>query len=99
MKEFGIVFLILTLCIGANMRGGFLMRLGFDANIMLAALCAIVIAALVVHRRMTMIVLVVGVTVAANLPKEFAASIGYDPDIMLAALVVLLVVPLLRRFC
>jgi hypothetical protein len=98
MKEFGIVFLTLTLCIGANMRDGFLTRLGFDADIMLAALCALAITALLVHRQMTLIILVVGVTIAANVPEEYAASIGYDPDIMLAALVALLIVPVLKRF-
>lgn len=68
-------------------------RLGFDANYMLAALAAIAIAGLIVHRRMLLVVLVLACTVGANLPDDIVESLGLNRDILLATLIALIVVP------
>ncbi len=97
MVSFGLVFLTLTLSIGANLEDGFLARLGLDPNILLATLVALVITGLVAHQRLALVVLVVLMTVAANLPAELALSIGYDPDYVLAGLVAVVTTPWIRR--
>ena len=68
-------------------------RLGFDANYLLAALAAIAITGLIVHRRMLLVVLVLVCTVGANLPDSFVESLGLNRDILLATLIALIVVP------
>ena len=45
--RFGLIFLTLTLTIGVNLPEGFLARLGFDANILMADLVAIVLMPLI----------------------------------------------------
>jgi hypothetical protein len=97
MKKFLAVFFVILLAIGANLSDGFLARYGVDANILLVALGAFVIAGLIMHQNMTFIIIVLLVAVAANLPPEMAQSYGYDPDIMLALLVGLVLIPLVSK--
>lgn len=94
MKQFTLIALILTVIIGANMREGIIGRIGFEPNILLATLIALVIAGLVVHRRILFVVIVIGLVIAANMPTSYALAIGYDPDYMLAALIALVLTPL-----
>jgi hypothetical protein len=68
-------------------------RLGLDANYLLAALAAIAIAGLLVHRRMLLIFLVLLCTIGANLPESVIEHIGIDRDILFATLIALVIVP------
>ena len=94
--RFGLIFLTLTLTIGVNLPEGFLARLGFDANILMASLLAFAITGLVYHRHIALVVLVVLMVVGANLPAEKIAAVGYESDYLLAALVAIVLMPLIR---
>ena len=97
MLNFGLVFFALSLSIGVNLSDGFLARLGFDPNFLLASLVAMVLTGLVAHRSLAVIALIVLVTIGANLPLATAAEIGYDPDFLLATLVAIVVLPYVTR--
>jgi len=97
MLSFGLVFFTLSLSIGVNLSDGFLARMGFDPNLLMAAAVAFVITGLIVHRHLALVVSVVLLTIGANLPAATAASIGYDPDFMLAGLIAVVLLPLTRR--
>ncbi len=88
MKLF-IVFVVVLLSVAVNLPDGMIARVGVDANWLLAALVAWVIAALVYHRRMAMIVIVVVLSFGANLPFD----LGIDRDILAGTLVAVLSVP------
>ena len=94
MLNFGLIFVTLSMSIGANLSDGFLIRLGFDPSILLAGLVALVLTGLIAHRSLALIVLIVMVTIGANLPLDTATEMGYDPDYLLAALVAM---PFVRR--
>lgn len=68
-------------------------RLGFDANYLFAALAAIAIAGLSVHRSMLLVILILACTIGANLPASAAEQIGLDRDILFATLIALVIVP------
>lgn len=98
MLRFALIFLTLLMSIGVNLDDGFLVRLGVDPDILMAALTAFVIAGLILHHRLALIVLVVLLTLGANVPAEYAASWGYDPDYLLGALVAIVVSPWIGRW-
>jgi hypothetical protein len=98
MVNFGLIFMTLALILGINADQGFIVRLGFDPDLLMIATLAFVITGLVVHRRLALIVTVVLLTVGANAPASAAIEIGYDPDIALAALFALVVLPVLVRW-
>jgi hypothetical protein len=97
MKKFILVFVVILLSIGANMSDGFLASIGINANILLVALGAIVVAGLVANQTLAFIVIVCLVAVAANLPTEMAASIGYSRELMLGLLVGLVLIPFISK--
>lgn len=97
MKKFILVFLVLMLIVGINLPHGALTEVGVSPNILLAALCALVIAGLVAHQNLGVVALVIIAAVAANVPPETAASIGYDRDIMIAVLIGLVLMPFVAK--
>ena len=96
--KFVALFLVIFMSVIINLPDGYLVRLGIDANIMMAALAAIVIAGLTMHRRLALIVLVVLLSVGANLPESATEVIGVNRDFLLAGLIALLLVPFFARF-
>jgi len=66
---------------------------GIDANYLTAALLAIVIAGLVVHRKLLFIVLVVSLSIGANMPEMFMSSIGINRDYLFATLIAIIILP------
>ncbi len=64
-----------------------------DANYLLAALVAMAIAALSVHRSMLLVLLILACAVGANVSLEIADYLGVDRDILFATLVALVIVP------
>ena len=68
-------------------------RMGFDANYLFAALAAVAITGLIVHRRLLLIALVILCTIGANLPVGITDQLGLDRDILVATLVALVVIP------
>ena len=97
MKKFIAIFLVILLAVGANLSDGFLARFGVDANILLVALGALVIAGLIMHQNMAFIVIVCLVALAANVPDEMAQSYGYDPDLLLGLLLALVLIPFISK--
>ena len=93
IAKFSLFFLIIFLSIIINLPDSMIARLGLDANYLLAALAAIVIAGLIVHRRMLLVLLVLGCTIGANLPENVVEYMGLDRDILFATLIALIVVP------
>lgn len=68
-------------------------RLGIDVDYLLAALVAMVIAGLIVHRGMFLVVLVLTCTICANLTDDMATYLGFDRDIIFATLIALVIIP------
>ncbi len=95
LARFLLFSLIIFMSIAVNMPDSMIVRLGFDANYLLAALVAVVIAALTVHRRMLLVLLLLACTIGANLPHEMADYLGLDRDILFATLIALVIVPFL----
>ena len=93
--KFVLFALICFLSIAINMPDSMITRLGLDTNYLFAALAAIVIAGLSVHRSMLLVILILTCTVGANLPQEMAVYLGLDRDILFATLIALIVVPFL----
>jgi len=91
--KFLLFFMIIFLSIAINLPDGMISRLGFDANYLFAALAAIAITGLIVHRRMLLVLLVLLSTIGANLPVGIADQFGLDRDILLATLIALVVIP------
>jgi hypothetical protein len=93
IAKFILFFLIIFISIAVNLPDSMIARLGFDANYMLAALAAIAITGLIVHRRMLLVILVLMCTIGANLPDRIVSSLGLNRDILFATLIALIVVP------
>lgn len=97
MLRFGLVFLTVFISIGINLDSGFLMRMGFDPNILTVTLIALIITGLIAYGRLTLVILVIAMVMAANVPNETAITMGYDPDYILAALVAIVIAPLVGK--
>jgi hypothetical protein len=93
LAKFFLFALIIFMSIAINLPDSMLTRMGLDANYLLAALVAMVIAGLSIHRHMLLVVLILGCAVGANLSAELAAYFGVDRDILLATLFALIIVP------
>ncbi|MCW8830535.1 MAG: hypothetical protein OQK32_03335 [Gammaproteobacteria bacterium] len=89
-----LVFIILFLTIAINLPHGMITRMGFDADILIAVLIAVVLTGLLRHKRLFLIVLVVFCALAANVPEEMIAGWGIDPDYFLGVLVALVLLPI-----
>ena len=89
-----LVFFILFLTISINLPDSVISRLGFDADILMAALVAVVITGLIQHKNLLLIILVVFCSVLANMPEEVMQSWGLDSDYFFGILVALVVTPI-----
>jgi hypothetical protein len=89
-----LIFIILFLTIAVNLPTSVITRMGFDANILLAALVAVVIAGLISNKNLFLVVLVVTSSVIANMPGDIVSSWGLDQDIVFGVLVALVVLPI-----
>ena len=67
--------------------------MGFEADILMAALATIVMTGLISNRRLFLVVLVVSCSVIANLPADILKSYGLDPDIIFGLLIALVIIP------
>ena len=93
MLQAGLVFIISFLSIAINLPDSMIARLGFDPDYLMAALVAVAITGLTLHRRMLLVVLVVFCSIAANLPAEVVHGWGLDKDYIIATLAVLVLLP------
>ncbi|MCK5002659.1 MAG: hypothetical protein KAJ92_05120 [Gammaproteobacteria bacterium] len=89
-----LIFIVLFLTIAINLPHGMIARMGFDADILIAVLIAVVLTGLLKSRHIFLIVLVVGCSVAANVPEEMVMQWGIDPDYFLGILMALVVLPI-----
>ena len=89
-----LIFIILFLTIAINLPHGMIARLGFDADILIAVLIAVVLTGLLQHRQLFLIILVVFCALAANVPAEMVRGWGLDPDYFLGVLVALVILPI-----
>ncbi|MDH5612939.1 MAG: hypothetical protein OEY66_10840 [Gammaproteobacteria bacterium] len=89
-----LIFIILFLTIAINLPHGMIARMGFDANVLIAALIAVVLAGLLRQRQLFLIILVVFCALAANVPDEMVEEYGLDPDYFLGILIALVILPM-----
>ena len=89
-----LVFIVLFLTLAINLPHGMIARMGFDADILIAVLIAVVLTGLLRHKQLFLIILVVGCALAANVPDEMVREFGLDPDYFLGVLVALTVLPI-----
>ncbi len=92
--KFLLLFLVLFMTVSINLPGGMIARIGLDPGYLLAALVAIAVAGMVIHRHILLVLLVVLLTIGANLPEGASASLGIDRDYLIATLVGIVVLPL-----
>lgn len=93
LTKFILFFLVIFISIAINLPDSMIARLGFDANYLLAALAAIAIAGLIIHRSLLLILLVLACSIGANLPEDIVSYIGMDRDVLFATLIALVLVP------
>lgn len=89
-----LIFIVLFLTIAINLPHGMITRLGFDADILIAVLVAVVLTGLLRHSQLFLVVLVVICAVAANLPNEMLIEYSIDPDYFLGILIALVLFPI-----
>lgn len=89
-----LIFIILFLTIAINLPHGMIARMGFDADILIAVLIAVVLTGLLQHRQLFLIILVVFCALAANVPEEMVRGWGLDPDYFLGVLIALVILPI-----
>jgi len=88
------VFIILFLTISVNLPDSIISRMGFDADILMAALVAVVITGLIQHKNLLLIILVIFCSIFANMPDEVMQKWGLDNDYFFGILVALVVTPI-----
>ncbi len=79
--------------IAINLPDSYIARVGIEPDYIMAALAAIVIAGLIVHRKLLLIVLVVALSIGTNMPESFMVSIGVGRDYLFATLIAIVVIP------
>ena len=89
-----LIFIILFLTIAINLPHGMVARMGFDADILIAVLIAVVLTGLLRHRQLFLVIIVVFCALAANVPEEMISGLGIDPDYFLGILVALVILPI-----
>lgn len=87
------LFLVLFVSIAINLPSGYLALLGIDADILAAALVAVVLTVLTVNRKLFFVVLVVAMSIGANLPDPTIQRLGVDREILLSGLVAIVLIP------
>ncbi len=87
--KFALVFFMILMTTATNLPDNMIARLGFDADVMLGTLAAVVITGLIHYRRLLFIVLVFFMSLAANMPADFLLNFGLDRDILTIGLVAL----------
>ena len=88
-----LIFVVFLLSIAVNIEDNVVARLGFEANYLMMALIAVVVAGLLTYKRVMLIVLVISLSVAANMPEDFMLNFGVDRDLLLGVLVAIVIVP------
>lgn len=91
--KFIALFLVLFISIAINLPSGYLAVLGMDTGVLMAALVAIVLTGLTVHRKMFFVVLVVVMSIGANLPESTIQRLGMDREVLLAGLIAMVLIP------
>lgn len=94
--RFGLVALILFLVISVNLPESMLVRLGLDPNILFAALTAVALSGMVIHKHISIVVLVVLLCIGANLPSDLADHYNVNRDYLMAALIGIVILPLVK---
>lgn len=89
-----LVFIILFLTLSVNLPNSFISRMGFNADILMAALVAVVLTGLVQFKNMFLTILVILCSVFANMPDEVMHGWGLDNDYFFGVLVALLITPI-----
>ena len=89
-----LIFTILFLTIAINLPHGMIARLGFDADVLIAALIAVVLTGLVRHRQLFLVILVLFCALMVNVPEEMIREWGIDPDYFLGILAALVILPI-----
>ena len=92
-----IVFFIMMFCIGINMSGGFLSRLGLHPDILMVAGVSGVAALFGYFLNIPLLAAVTVMTLLSNATAKTAANFGYQPSFMLACTVAVLLLPFLIR--
>ena len=96
LPRFLLVAVILFLTISANLPDSMLARLGMDPNILLAALTAVAISGLVLHKHIAVVALVILLSIGANLPPELADAYNINRDYLMAALIGIVILPFVK---
>lgn len=89
-----LVFIVLFLTISINLPDSIISRLGFDADILMAALVAVILTGLLQHKNLLLIILVVFCSLFANMPDEIMHSWGLDSDYFFGILIALVITPI-----
>ena len=92
------VFLMLFLTVGINVSRPLLGAFGVEKNYLFVTLIAVVVAGLLVHRRLLLILLVVGLAAVVNLPVETLENYNISRTILLASLMAIVLLPAMGRF-
>ena len=97
IAKFVLLFFVIFASITVNLPDGVIARIGLNPSYLFAALLAISITGLMLHRHLLLIVLVVFLSIASNMSESITSSWGVDRDYLFATLIAIVIVPLLNR--
>jgi uncharacterized protein len=96
-RDWGLVIVVVLLCIGANLPEQWTSFIDFDRRYLLFGLIAVIGVALVRYLKFTLILVIVALAAGANLPADIANEFGFDPQISMLGLVAMIVISLSNR--
>jgi len=92
-----VIFFLFMITLAVNVEDNVLARMGFNNDYLMLTLISMVAAALLVYRKIALVVAVLFLSLAANAPVEFLLNFGIDRDLITGTLVAIVVVPLAGR--
>jgi len=92
-----VIFFLFMITIAINVEDNVMARLGFNHDYLLMTLISMVVASLLVYRRIALIALVLFLSVAANSPADFLLNFGLDRDVITGTLFAIIVAPLAEK--
>ncbi len=93
-----LLFLVLFMILALHLPVGMIAGLGFQPNILIAGLVAVVLTSFLAERSMGLVILVVTLTLLANFPVEDYIALGFDRDVVITVLILLVLTPIVYRF-
>ena len=92
-----VIFFLFMITLAVNVDDNVLARMGFNNDYLMLTLISMVAAALLVYRKLALVVVVLFLSLAANAPVDFLLNFGIDRDLITGTLVAIVLVPVAQK--